>query len=89
MSALPAQHDLRLGDWILRLWIVDASWRLTKRKLAWPYRYYSLSLGWCEVVLKYAPACILCLNDEHVLYPGKLCPWCHAAMEKRRAIVCP
>lgn len=88
MTPLPSPHDLRLGDWILRLWIADAPWGFAKRKLCWPYRSYGLSLGWFEIVLKYAPACIVCLDDGHVLYPGKLCPWCHAVREKGSEIVC-
>lgn len=77
-------HDWRVGDWVLRLWLGRAPWGFRNHHYAFPSACYSLSLGWLELVLKCSPQCVNCLDDEHVKFPGKLCPWCYEASEARQ-----
>lgn len=73
--------ETRMGDWKWRLW-VGGPWLLRAGcvRHCWPYRYYHVCIGPVQVVLKYAPECRICLNDEHVLYPGKYCEMCSNAV---------
>lgn len=78
----------RMGDWKLKLWI-GGSWLLRGGcvRQCWPYRYYHICVGPVQVVLKYAPECRICVNDEHVLYPGKYCAECYKVVNRRAEVI--
>lgn len=78
----------RLGDWTIEAyrgpgWLL----RYGRVRQCWPYRYYHACIGPVQVLLRYAPECCICLNDERILYPGKYCAQCRDAVERRRGVL--
>src|SRR5690242_13840602 len=79
--------ERRMGDWKWKLY-VGGAWFLPAQHVRhrWPYHHSCMHIGAIEVVLKYAPECRICLNDEHVLYPGKYRQDCYEVVRRKRII---